>query len=133
MGVRRKTGELERGGERDALCLVEMLLRLEHALQEELLQLLVGRVDEQLLERVAVEDLEAEGVEQPDPLELLRLVGTAAREGCGARRRGLGARREERGKPGRGARWVARRAWSAALSSWRVTLTRCTSSWKRPW
>ena len=39
---------------------------LQHALQEKLLQLLVGRVDEQLLEGVGLEELEAKGVEQPD-------------------------------------------------------------------
>ena len=38
---------------------------LQHALQEKLLQLLVGRVDEQLLEGVGLEQLEAKGVEQP--------------------------------------------------------------------
>ena len=50
----------------DALALVEHLLRLEHVKVEVLLQLLVGVVDQQLLERVAREDLEAENVQNRD-------------------------------------------------------------------
>mmetsp|Transcript_982 Transcript_982/g.1275 ORF Transcript_982/g.1275 Transcript_982/m.1275 type:complete len:208 (+) Transcript_982:164-787(+) len=50
----------------DPLLRVQALLRLEHVLVEELLQLLVGVVDEELLERVVPEDLEAEHVQDPD-------------------------------------------------------------------
>ena len=54
--------ELNRPPE-DTLVLVDLLLRLEDAPQEELLQLLVGIVDAQLLEAVTIEALEAEDVE----------------------------------------------------------------------
>ena len=47
----------------DALLPVDLLLRFEDAPQEELLQLLVGIVDAQLLEAVALEALKAEDVE----------------------------------------------------------------------
>mmetsp|Transcript_35054 Transcript_35054/g.112605 ORF Transcript_35054/g.112605 Transcript_35054/m.112605 type:complete len:450 (+) Transcript_35054:2377-3726(+) len=52
----------------DLLCLVVRLLVVEDGVEEEALQLLVGQVDEQLLERVRAEDLEAEDVEEADPL-----------------------------------------------------------------
>ena len=61
---------------RDALLLVQVLLRLEDELEEELLQLLVGKVDAELLEGVDRERLEAVDVEQPD--ELGRLGRLAA-------------------------------------------------------
>ena len=47
----------------DALLGVDLLLHLEDELEEELVQLLVGEVDAQLLEGVDLEDLEAEDVE----------------------------------------------------------------------
>ena len=47
----------------DALLRVDLLLHLEDELEEELVQLLVGEVDAQLLEGVDLEDLEAEDVE----------------------------------------------------------------------
>ena len=53
-------------GGRSAARLVRELLGLEDGAQEEVLQLLVGVVDAQLLERVDLEDLEAEDVEEPD-------------------------------------------------------------------
>ena len=46
-----------------ALLGVDLLLHLEDELEEELVQLLVGEVDAQLLEGVDLEDLEAEDVE----------------------------------------------------------------------
>ena len=51
-------------GHRDALEGDNLLLRLEHGVDEELVQLLVGKVDAQLLERVGRNVLEAEDVEQ---------------------------------------------------------------------
>ena len=51
---------------RHALLDVHLLLGLEDAREEELLQLLVAEVDAQLLEGVELEVLEAEDVEQPD-------------------------------------------------------------------
>jgi len=57
----------------DLFRLVERLLRMHDAAEKELLELLVGRVDQELLEGVVREQLEAEGVEQPDPLG--RVVG----------------------------------------------------------
>mmetsp|Transcript_39366 Transcript_39366/g.130310 ORF Transcript_39366/g.130310 Transcript_39366/m.130310 type:complete len:332 (-) Transcript_39366:717-1712(-) len=50
----------------DLLRLVVRLLVVEDGVEEEALQLLVGQVDEQLLERVGAEDLEAEDVEEAD-------------------------------------------------------------------
>ena len=50
----------------DALARVLALLDLEDAAVEEALQRLVRVVDEQLLERVALEALEAEDVKQPN-------------------------------------------------------------------
>ena len=52
--------------ELDALRRVEALLRLEGRHREVALQLLVGEVDAELLERVGLEDLEAEDVEDAD-------------------------------------------------------------------
>ena len=49
-----------------ALLGVDLLLHLEDELEEELVQLLVGEVDAQLLEGVDLEDLKAEDVEQSD-------------------------------------------------------------------
>ena len=46
-----------------ALLGVDLLLHLEDELEEELVQLLVGEVDAQLLEGVDLEDLEAKDVE----------------------------------------------------------------------
>ena len=68
---------------RHALGAVDLGLRLEHAPEEELLQLLVGVVDAQLLEAVVREALEPEDVEQPDVVLLRQLVGVvlAADEG----------------------------------------------------
>jgi len=45
---------------------VDLLLRLEDAPHKVLLQLLVGKVDAELLEAIVLEDLEAEHVEQAD-------------------------------------------------------------------
>ena len=50
----------------DGLQVVLLLLHLEDVLHEELLQVLVGVVDAELLEAVRVEVLEAEDVEDPD-------------------------------------------------------------------
>ena len=50
----------------DALFLVLCDDRLEDSLGEHALQLLVCEVDEELLERVARESLEAENIEQTD-------------------------------------------------------------------
>ena len=55
---------------RDALRLVQRLLALEDEAQEELLQLLVGKVDAELLKRVDEERLEAVDVQQPDERRL---------------------------------------------------------------
>ena len=54
------------GHPRHALVLVLLLLALEDRREEELLQLLVGEVDAELLEGVDLEPLEAVHVEQPD-------------------------------------------------------------------
>ena len=50
----------------DGLQVVLLLLHLEDVLHEELLQVLVGVVDAELLEAVRVEVLEAEDVKDPD-------------------------------------------------------------------
>ena len=50
----------------DGLEVVLLLLHLEDVLHEELLQVLVGVVDAELLEAVRVKVLEAEDVEDPD-------------------------------------------------------------------
>ena len=50
----------------DALLVVERLLRLEDEAEEELLELLVGKVDAELLEGVLEEGLEAVHVEEAD-------------------------------------------------------------------
>ena len=50
----------------DGLQVVLLLLQLEDVLHEELLQVLVGKVDAELLERVGIEVLEAEYVENAD-------------------------------------------------------------------
>ena len=50
----------------DGLEVVLLLLQLEDVLHEELLQVLVGEVDAELLERVRLEVLEAENVQDPD-------------------------------------------------------------------
>ena len=47
----------------DPLGLVQLLLHLEDVEVEVLLQLLVGEVDQQLLEAIVLKDLEAEDVE----------------------------------------------------------------------
>jgi hypothetical protein len=49
-----------------ALLLVHLLLGIENCLQEKVLELLVRKVDAQLLEGVDLEELEAVHVEQPD-------------------------------------------------------------------
>ena len=49
---------------------VQLLLRLENAREEELLQFFVGEVDAQLLERVMLKVLEAKDVEQTDVRQL---------------------------------------------------------------
>ena len=58
----------------DPLLDVQLLLRLKHAREEELLQLLVGEVDAELLEGVVLEVLKAEDVEQTDIRQLGRLL-----------------------------------------------------------
>ena len=58
------------GVHRHALRLVRRDLLGEHAVGEVPLQLLVGEVDAQLLERVLLERLEAEDVQQPDVVVL---------------------------------------------------------------
>ena len=63
-GHRRVVGKLEDGA-LDALGAALGLLHTEDVLVEELLQLLVGEVDQELLEAVAREALETEDVEQP--------------------------------------------------------------------
>ena len=50
----------------DALLAVARRRRVEEDADEEPLQLLVGEVDAELLERVGLEDLEAEDVDKPD-------------------------------------------------------------------
>ena len=54
----------------DALPHVLLLLQHEHVVVEELLQLLVDKVDHQLLEGVELEDLEAGDVEHADEVDL---------------------------------------------------------------
>jgi hypothetical protein len=63
--------------ELDALAPVDVLLLLEGVRVEVLLQLLVAEVDAQLLERVLLEDLEAEDVEDADepPARVVAGVG----------------------------------------------------------
>ena len=61
----------------DPLGLVQLLLHLEDVEVEVLLQLLVGEVDQQLLEAIVLEDLEAEDVEDAN----LRRRRRAARVG----------------------------------------------------
>ena len=59
----------------DLLVLVLLLFEGEHVVVEELLQLLVGVVDAQLLERVVLEDLETGNVEHTNEVCLLLRVG----------------------------------------------------------
>ena len=70
----------------DALTHVFLLLKLEYVAVEELVQLLVAVVDAELLERVALEDLEAEDIQHLD-LERLghvgRVYGCVCGCGCG--------------------------------------------------
>ena len=49
-----------------AVVLVCKFLCLENRTQEEVLQLLVGEIDAELLEAIHLKNLEAEDVEQPD-------------------------------------------------------------------
>lgn len=46
----------------DALVIIFLLLQLEYMLHEELLEILVGVVDAELLEAIVIEVLEAEDV-----------------------------------------------------------------------
>eukprot|EP00042_Codosiga_hollandica_P058624 m.886787 g.886787 ORF g.886787 m.886787 type:complete len:1258 (+) comp59913_c0_seq1:2120-5893(+) len=57
----------------DAFLLVLLLLNVEHVVVEELLQALVGVVDEQLLERVELEDLETGNVKHTNEVGARRL------------------------------------------------------------
>ena len=65
LGDRGVISKVERGA-RHALRLALRLLHAEDELVEEVLQLLVGEVDEELLERVVLEGLEAEDVQEAD-------------------------------------------------------------------
>mmetsp|Transcript_18602 Transcript_18602/g.62642 ORF Transcript_18602/g.62642 Transcript_18602/m.62642 type:complete len:210 (-) Transcript_18602:1064-1693(-) len=62
-----------------ALGRVQLLLRLEDELEKELLQLLVCKVDAELLERVCLEGLEAVDVQQSDEGRRRRLAPLGAR------------------------------------------------------
>ena len=59
----------------NTLLLVLLLLQHEHAAVEELLQLLVGEVDQQLLKAVDLEDLKARNIQDADELLAAAALG----------------------------------------------------------
>ena len=85
----------------DPLLLVLSKHRLEDGLVEHALELLVGEVDAQLLERVRVKDLEPEDVQDADEEARARQAVILREEG---RRRRRGGRRWRRGGRRRGRR-----------------------------
>ena len=52
---------------RNVLSFVERSLGIHYARQEELLQQLIGGINQQLLERIALQHLKSKSIEQTDP------------------------------------------------------------------